>query len=35
LKIGEYAMLAVQILNASTHRRRLMLLTCLTFIAMC
>ncbi len=34
-KIGEYPMLAVQLFQFSDHRRRLILLTGLTFMAMC
>ncbi len=34
-KIGEYVMLAVQLFQFSAHRRRLILLTGLTFMAMC
>jgi hypothetical protein len=34
-KIGDYVMLAVQLFQFSVHRRRLILLTGLTFMAMC
>ncbi|MHC4246618.1 MAG: hypothetical protein ACYSUU_07435 [Planctomycetota bacterium] len=34
-KIGEYPMLAFQLFQFSAHRRRLVMLTSLTFMAMC